>query len=213
MVVYLCFIKTNIYMKISTFFFMFIIFISTTAKAQDVATTDLPYYQIPDYPEKFTAGTVAARVIDGLGFRYYWATESLRDVDLNYKPNDSARTTLETIDHIYGLSNVIVNATKKEINDFTIEQPQLTYIEKRKRTLENIKQASEILKNSTAEEMENYLIIFKGKNGTSEYPFWNNLNGPIGDALWHTGQVVLLRRSSGNPFNSKASLLRGRLRD
>jgi len=92
---------------------MFIIFISTTAKAQDVATTDLPYYQIPDYPEKFTAGTVAARVIDGLGFRYYWATESLRDVDLNYKPNDSARTTLETIDHIYGLSNVIVNATKK----------------------------------------------------------------------------------------------------
>ena len=200
-------------MKISTFFFMLIIFISTTAKAQDVEVTDLPYYQIPDYPEKFTAGTVAARVVDGLGFRYYWATEGLRNVDLNYKPNDSARTTLETINHIYGLSNVIVNATKKTINDFTLERPQLTYEEKRQKTLENIKQASEILKNSSAEEMENYLIIFKGKNGTSEYPFWNNLNGPIGDALWHTGQVVLLRRASGNPFNSKASLLRGRLRD
>jgi len=102
---------------------------------------------------------------------------------------------------------------KNEINDFTVEQPELTYIEKRKRTLENIKRASEILKNSTAEEMEKFLIIFKGKNGTSEYPFWNNLNGPIGDALWHTGQVVLLRRASGNPFNSRASLLRGRLRD
>jgi len=192
---------------------MIIIFISTTAKAQDVEITGLPYYQIPDYPEKFTAGTVAARVVDGLGFRYYWATEGLRNVDLNYKPNDSARTTLETINHIYGLSNVIVNATKKTINDFTLERPQLTYEEKRQKTLENIKQASEILKNSSAEEMENYLIIFKGKNGTSEYPFWNNLNGPIGDALWHTGQVVLLRRASGNPFNSKASLLRGRLRD
>jgi hypothetical protein len=192
---------------------MLILFISTTIKAQDVKTTDLPYYQIPDTPEKFTAGTVAARIIDGLGFRYYWATEGLRDVDLTYKPNDSARTTLETIDHIYGLSNVIVNATKKAINDFTIERPKLIYAEKRKKTLENIKQASEILKMADAQEIEKFKIIFKGKNGTSEYPFWNNLNGPIGDALWHTGQVVLLRRASGNPFNSKVSLLRGRLRD
>ncbi|MCF6349244.1 MAG: hypothetical protein L3J20_13275 [Flavobacteriaceae bacterium] len=120
---------------------------------------------------------------------------------------------LETIDHIYGLSNVIVNAAKKSINDFTLERPQLTYKEKRKRTLENIKQASEILKISDAQEIEKFVIIFKGKNGTSEYPFWNNLNGPIGDALWHTGQIVLLRRASGNPFNSKVSLLRGKLRD
>ena len=82
-------------MKINTLLFMFIIFISTTIKAQDVKTIDLPYYQIPDAPEKFTAGNVAARVIDGLGFRYYWATEGLRDVDLTYKPNDSAQNYLE----------------------------------------------------------------------------------------------------------------------
>ncbi len=200
-------------MRIFTLLFMFIVFISTTVQAQDVKTTDLPYYQIPATSEKFTAGTVAARVIDGLGFRYYWATEGLRDIDLNYKPNDSARTTIETIDHIYGLSKVIVNATTKTINDFTIKQPQLTYTEKRKKTLENIKQASEILKTSNAQEIEKFNIIFKGKNGTSEYPFWNNLNGPIGDAIWHTGQVVLLRRASGNPFNSKVSLLRGKLRE
>ena len=35
---------------------------------------DLPYYQIPEYPAEFTAETVAARMIDGLGFRYRWAT-------------------------------------------------------------------------------------------------------------------------------------------
>ncbi len=200
-------------MKIYTLLFIFIVFISTTIKAQDSKAVNLPYYQIPDTPEKFTAGTVAARVIDGLGFRYYWATEGLRDVDLTYKPNDSARTTLETIDHIYGLSNVIVNATKKSINDFTVERPELTYVEKRKRTLENIKQASEILKISDAQEIEKFKIVFKSKKGISEYPFWNNLNGPIGDALWHTGQVVLLRRASGNPFNSKVSLLSGKLKD
>jgi len=200
-------------MKIFALLFMFLIFISTTIHGQDVNTADLPYYQIPDASEKFTAGTVAARVIDGLGFRYYWATEGLRNEDLIYKPNDSARTTLETINHIYGLSKVIVNATTKTVNDFTIEQSVLTYKEKRKKTLENIKNASEILKMSSAEEIEKFIIIFKSKNGISEYPFWNNLNGPIGDALWHTGQVVLLRRASGNPFNSKVSLLRGKLRN
>ena len=200
-------------MRVFTLLFMFLIFISTTVQGQDVNTTDLPYYQIPDTSEKFTAGTVAARVIDGLGFRYYWATEGLRNEDLNYKPNDSARTTLETINHIYGLSKVIVNATTKTVNDFTIEQSVLTYKEKRKKTLENIKLASDILKTSSAEEIEKFIIIFKSKNGISEYPFWNNLNGPIGDALWHTGQVVLLRRASGNPFNSKVSLLRGKLRN
>lgn len=197
-------------MKIFTLLF---IFISINIQAQDVKTTDLPYYQIPNYSKKFTAGTVAARVVDGLGFRYYWATEGLRDIDLNYKPNDSARTTLETINHIYGLSKIIVNATKRKVNDFTIEQPELTYEEKRKRTLKNIKQASEILKKSDAVEMESFKIIFKSNNGISEYPFWNNLNGPIADAIWHTGQVVLLRRSSGNPFNSKVSVLSGKLRD
>ena len=170
------------------------------------------YYKIPEYPKEFSAGTVAARVVDGLGFRYYWATEGLRDVDLNYKPNDSARTSLETIDHIYNLSNVIVNATLKRVNDFTLKKPVLNYKEKRIKTLENIKQASDILKMSSAKELEKFTIIFKSKKGTTTYPFWNNLNGPIADALWHTGQVVLLRRASGNPFNSKVSLLRGEIR-
>jgi len=213
LIVYLYFYKTFNTMKISNSLLLFILLITISIKAQEVKSNDLPYYQIPDYPKKFTAGTVAARVVDGLGFRYYWATEGLREADLNYKPNDSARSTIETIDHIYGLSKVIVNAAKKRVNDFTVDQPKMTYLEKRRKTLENIKQASEILKVASADEMEKFIIIFKSKNGTSEYPFWNNLNGPIADAIWHTGQVVLLRRSSGNPFNSKASLLRGKLRN
>ena len=45
-----------------------------------------PYYEIPDYPEKYNQGTVVARMIDGLGFRYYWATEGLRAEDLNLNP-------------------------------------------------------------------------------------------------------------------------------
>ena len=76
--------------------------------------TDLPYYQIPDYPENYTAETVAARMVDGLGFRYYWATEGLRETDLNYRPGDEARTSKETLQHIYELTKIIVNTTGQQ---------------------------------------------------------------------------------------------------
>ena len=82
--------------------------ITITAMAQKESST-LPYYQIPDYPAEFTANTVAARMIDGLGFRYYWATEGLREEDLSFRPNEGARTSEETLAHILGLTNVIAN--------------------------------------------------------------------------------------------------------
>ena len=56
---------------------------------------DLPYYEIPEYPESYTAGTVSARMIDGFGFRYYWATEGLRVEDLKFRPNVDARSSAE----------------------------------------------------------------------------------------------------------------------
>jgi len=200
-------------MKYFKLFFLSLILISTTLKAQEFDNTELPYYEIQDYPEKYTAGSVAARMVDGLGFRYFWATEGLREIDLRYKPSEEGRTCKETIDHIYGLSMIILNATKEEVNDFTRKRTPLSYEKKRKKTLENLNQASNILKRSNADQMEKFKVIFKGNNGTSEYPFWNNINGPIADAIWHCGQVVLLRRSSGNPFNSKVSLLNGKLRE
>ena len=73
--------------------------IAQNDETMDKENTDLPYYQIPDYPEAYNAATVAARMIDGLGFRYYWATESLREEDLSFQPNEDARTVLETLDH------------------------------------------------------------------------------------------------------------------
>ena len=178
-----------------------------TLKAQDKTEDTLPYYQIPDYSETYTAGTVAARMVDGLGFRYYWATEGLRDEDLNFRPNEDARTTAETIDHVYGLTRVILNSTLKKPNVRSDEEPEMTFAEKRKKTLENIKTAADILRET--DDISQFNIVF----GEREYPFWNQLNGPIADALWHCGQVVLLRRSSGNPFNSKVSVFNGKLRE
>jgi len=182
----------------------------TTMNAQDITDESLPYYQIPDYSEVYTAGTVAARSVDGLGFRYYWATEGLRTEDLDYKPSPDGRTTGETIDHIHGLSKVIVNATLQKPN-INSDETEMSFEEKRKQTLINIKTAADILR--VSDDLSSFNIVFQRENGDTEFPFWNNLNGPIEDAVWHCGQVVLLRRASGNPFNSKASLLTGKVRD
>ena len=173
-------------------------------------SNELPYYEVPEYYENYTAGTVAARMVDGLGFRYRWATEDLREADLNYKPTDSSRTTLQTIDHILGLSRVIANATLKVPSDFTKKQPESTYEQKRKETLENFKTASEILQSATS--LTDFNMQFISSKGESEFPFWNSINGPIADALWHTGQVTLLRRASGNPISKKVSFLTGKIK-
>ena len=171
----------------------------------------LPYFEIPEYSENYTAGTVAARLIDGLGFRYYWATDGLREEDLRFKPSEEARTCGETIDHILGLSEVIVNSTLNKVNVRDQDKPELTFDEKRKQTLINLSSAADILRESN--DLSDFKILFKNDKGTVEYPFWNNINGPIEDAVWHCGQIVSFRRSSGNPFNSKASLFSGKVRD
>ena len=172
----------------------------------------LPYYEIPSYPESFTAGAVASRMIDGLGFRYYWATEGLRPEDLAHRPSKDARTSEETITHIFELSQVIVNSITNTPNQPELPKEKYSFEEMRKRTLENFKTTSDKLRMSTDQQMSEYKIVFKRSKGVTEFPFWNQLNGPIADCLWHVGQVVTFRRSSGNPYNDKASVFTGTVR-
>ncbi len=169
----------------------------------------LPYFEIPSYPESFTAGTVASRMIDGLGFRYYWATEGLRAEDLAHRPSKEARTSEETITHIFELSQIIANSVTNTPNQPGLPKEKYSFDELRKRTLENFKLASDKLRGSTDKQMSEYKLTFKRSAGTTEFPFWNELNGPIADCLWHVGQVVTFRRSSGNPLSEKANVFTG----
>ena len=179
----------------------------THSNAQD-QKSDLPYYQIPDYPEEYNANNVAARMLDGLGYRYYWATEGLREEDLAYRPSEDSRTTGETLQHIYGLSRTIMTAPQSKVNTYPRED--LTFEETRKRTLENIQLASRLLKEGKEGDMDNYKMIFQRGDNTTEYPFWNMINGPIADAIYHTGQVVAYRRASGNPIPPGVRVLTGK---
>jgi uncharacterized damage-inducible protein DinB len=172
----------------------------------------LPYYQIPEYPESYSPENVAARMIDGLGFRYYWATEGLTEEDLEYTPGNDGRSTGHTVDHIYGLTLTILNASLNKPNVFPRDDEELTFEKKRAITLKNLERASQVLKDQNANTLENNKVIFQSENGNSEYPYWNIINGPIADAIYHTGQVVSFRRSSGNPINPKIRQFLGTVR-
>lgn len=172
---------------------------------QSNAQDKLPYDKIPDAPESYTAGSIVSRMIDGLGFRYYWATYGLRAEDLQYRPSKMARTSEETLDHILSLSQVILNSALGVPN--TASLPEMTFEEKRKRTLLNLQQASAIF--IKVEDLSKFTIVFGSGDKKIEFPFWNQINGPISDALWHVGQIVSFRRASGNPFPKGVSVLRG----
>lgn len=177
--------------------------VTTIAMAQN-KKTELPYYEIPEYSEKYTAGTVAARMVDALGFRFYWASEGLTEKDLAYKANEDGRTSKETITHIYDLSKIILNATLQQPN--TKSEETLSFNDMRKAILNNLKTAADILRSSN--DISEYKIIF----GAQEFPFWNQINGPIADAIWHCGQLVVYRRTTGNPINSKVNHFTGKIR-
>lgn len=182
-----------------------IVLIPFTAFSQE-----LPFQTIPENPGSYSAGTVMARLVQGLGFRYYWVTDSLTEENLVYRPNEEARSIIETMEHIHELSIVIVNAVTNKPSVKTGDR--YTYDELRALTLANLKKTSDILLTSSDENFETYSIVFQAGDQQSSFPFWNNINGPIADALWHVGQIVSFRRSAGNPFNSKVNVFTGRKR-
>ncbi len=171
---------------------------------------NLPFYEISNYPESYSEAEIVGRMIDGLGFRYYWATEGLTEKDLNFRlPNDS-RSSIETVVHIYDLSNMILNTAL----NLPIEQKStegMEFKEIREKTLFNLKEASDIFKKT--KNFDNHNIIFLRDSKKVEYPFWNQLNGPIEDAVWHSGQIVAFRRASGNPISKKISVFTGKVRE
>jgi uncharacterized damage-inducible protein DinB len=169
--------------------------------------TELPYKEIPSFPSNYTEGTVISRMIDGLGYRYYWATKDLRAKDLDFRPDTHARSIYETMEHIYGLSIMVLNASKNQVNQ-RADTSQMKVNDLRLATLENLKLASE--KVSSINNLEDFNILFQNSSKRKTLPFWHVLNGPLADAIYHTGQIVSFRRTSGNPMNSKVNVLMGK---
>ena len=177
--------------------------ISINVSAQN---DNLPFKELGAYSEEFSPNNIVARMIEGLGYRFYWATESLTDKDLKYKPSEDSRSSLQTLEHIYGLSVFILYTFEGKEYDFS--QDEMTFTELRNGTLKNLKIVYDMLnENADMSQMQVRLNL----NGQSlAFPFWNAINGPISDSLWHTGQIVSFRRASGNPINPKVNVFIGK---
>jgi hypothetical protein len=146
----------------------------------------LPFESVETYPQQVTASSIIIRLLDGLGYRFRYATESLTEEDYQFNPGEGCNTIAFLIDHIWGLVNWIVlsitgeNAPKPQ--DTQIQRTQiLRFIIKLKVLFEEMEDAN----------LDRIII--------HEHPFWHIINGPLADALTHTGQINLLRRLAGNP--------------
>jgi len=174
-----------------------------------VMEEQLPYFQIPEAPDAYNGTNVVARMIDGLGYRYYWATEDLRPDDLEFTPGNNGRKTSIVLDHLYGLSSTILNATLNKPNVRPFDEPERSWEELRKATLENLMAASNNLRLAESGDLEHLNIVFQRGERSSEFPFWNLLNGPLADAIYHVGQIVSYRRSAGNPMDPNVNVFMG----
>ena len=170
------------------------------------------FKDISEYPTEINNGNIISRMINGLGYRYYWATENLKENDLMYRPSKDAYSTKETIVHIFTLSKTVYNTTLSKIN----ERPDIDipgdYESIRNETLQFLEKASKNFSNLNSEELDQMKIKFIRGGTIKSFPIWNLLNGPIADAIYHTGQIVSFRRTTGNPIDSSVNVFMGSYR-
>jgi hypothetical protein len=77
----------------------------------------------------------------------------------------------------------------------------ITLEELRKSTLKNYQALSDRVKN--VDDLKELSIKSK---------FFQIINGPISDSVWHSGQIASFRRITGNPINANISHFTGTVR-
>ena len=170
------------------------------------------FKDISNYPTEINNGNIISRMINGLGYRYYWATDKLKENDLIYRPSKDAYSTKETMVHIFSLSKTIYNATLSKINERPDIDIPVDYESIRNETLQFLEKASKNFSNLNSEELDQMKIKFNRGGKIKSFPIWNLLNGPIADAIYHTGQIVSFRRTTGNSIDSSVNVFMGSYR-
>ncbi len=144
-----------------------------------------PFRTIKIYPDRIDATAILVRMLDGLGYRFYWATEGLRPEDYGYRITPEAKSIGETMGHIWALVNwMCIHLSGEEIS------PAQDYETGRVVILENLKRIRDMFNEMESGDLKKLEI--------DEHPFWHYINGPISDALTHVGQINILRRGAGN---------------
>tara|TARA_B110000902_G_scaffold15632_1_gene18435 strand:- start:253 stop:780 length:528 start_codon:yes stop_codon:yes gene_type:complete len=152
---------------------------------------ELPFEDISKTPIELTATNTLLRLVEGLAFRYRWATENLSEKDIKFRPHPTSMSIEEVNAHIFDLvdSTFTVFGGEKQNKDSLNSFQQI-----RKKSLFILQDLSERLKEMSDEDFSEI-----EKNTSRKLPFWYWINGPLADALTHVGQITSWRRIAGNP--------------
>lgn len=147
----------------------------------------LPYHIKPNYPKKMTTGIVMARMIDELGYKYYWATDSLLNDELSHSFHSSNLPRL-LLRGVYQMSENIITYTSENSIKPELNPEEMSFEDLRKNTLFNLKEVSHILINN---------------RGASRFLNWNPFIKSVAYFDTYCDQIILFRENIGKPFNLK----------
>jgi hypothetical protein len=152
---------------------------------------ELPFEDISKTPNDLTATNTLLRMVEGLAFRYRWATENLSEENIKFKPHPTSMSVEEVNAHIFDL----VDSTNRVFGGEKQNKDSLNSFNKlRIKSLNILADLSERLKDMSDEDLSEI-----EKNTSRKLPFWYWINGPLADALTHVGQITSWRRIAGNP--------------
>ena len=154
------------------------------------------FQKIQGYPNHISGTSIIVRLLDGLGFRFYWSTEGLTENEYNFRPAKDCMSIGELVTHIWGLVNWMCISMLE--NQF--KTPKNTTLAR-----ESILEMLSLLRETLVSMDDKELAEVKINNN----PFWHIINGPLADALTHVGQINSFRRLSNNPV-PKANVFLGK---
>lgn len=163
------------------------------------------YTSLPEAPETVSAAGAIGRLVDGLGFRYRWATEGLTANELDFKPTEESKTLMQLLLHIHGMAKMANRVFGGEATEGPASEG---FEDLRNDTLQQYHNMSQQLKTLSDEGLQN--CAFKHRSSETPLPFWYLINGPIADSLTHVGQISSWRRIAGNPQPTGVSVLLGK---
>jgi hypothetical protein len=105
------------------------------------------------------------------------------------------------------LTDAISDAFEGRIYDFSNQKSG--FEDYRKNTLNNLDAIFKALQENADLSKVSVRLNMNGEEVVT--PFWNLINGPFSDIIYHTGQVVAFRRITGNPINPGVNVFVGQV--
>ncbi|MFB6305915.1 MAG: hypothetical protein ABEH43_02820, partial [Flavobacteriales bacterium] len=148
--------------------------------------------ELPEPPKDISATNIIKRMVDGLDFRLYWSLYDLNDNFLEFRAAKGSMNVKELLVHVHGLCKRICSTFGGEYKGRPEPESIEKYREECHQLLASASASLEKMEDSTLQEKATY-----NKRTNSYLPFWYIINGPIADALTHTGQINSWRRIAG----------------